>query len=388
MQRRWEKQFFLMKQLRRMGNFLILSLALNIALFFVSVYNSLSIKDQKRVYDFSPHGEFVVVSDELKNAIRPYLSSFSKMTYARLIEELGNNNKITDDFIIGDLSLSYLISYYDFDLDRALGMEGFLSKKLTFGHTSGEEELTVVLGLVGSQREHIASFLQTERWPFNSRGLFKRLKLGFYDERSLKEAFYNTPEFYTFFTLINRGSKKLSKADVLALLLEGHWDLLEEFYKGQKRAQDMSLDKRRQLLLDYIAIGSVKATDVLIETDSDFILRYFEDKHLRVVLRQMSLSEPSAHFFLRRLLQEENRKELWAKAERLLKQDKQESNGSIGPELARFQKGNKGKVYRVKKNDTLWGLSKKFNISAQYIKRHNHLYSDTIYEDQQLLIPR
>jgi N-acetylmuramoyl-L-alanine amidase len=44
-------------------------------------------------------------------------------------------------------------------------------------------------------------------------------------------------------------------------------------------------------------------------------------------------------------------------------------------------------VYIVKKGDSLWRLSRQFNVSIESIKEANNHWSDTIYIDQRLIIP-
>jgi hypothetical protein len=391
MNRRWEKQFFLMKKLRKMGNFLILSIALNASFLLIITYKSLSAsgKGSSR-YDFSPENQLQVASDVLKEKIRSYTFSFSRMTYARLLEELDNDKIILDNFKIKDLALSYLFTYFDFDLYRALNGQSVVTKTLKFHSANMEDELVIVLGLEEQEEKKIAHFIQEERWPFNSKGLYRRLKLGLYEDVSLKRAFYNTSEFYTFFTLLNRADEQMTKEEVLGILLEGHWELLEEFHKGQRNMQDLSRGKRRQLLLDYVAIGSVKATNIFIESEWQFILDNFEDKHLKVMLRQISLKEPSSRLFLKRLLLEDSRKDLWVKARQLLDQKSVSLPPSSVSEIARmkFTKSKEESNYKVKKNDTLWEIAKKFHVSLKEIKQYNRMYSDIIYENQELKIPR
>lgn len=45
------------------------------------------------------------------------------------------------------------------------------------------------------------------------------------------------------------------------------------------------------------------------------------------------------------------------------------------------------KQYVVQKGDSLYMIAKKFNVSVDDLKKHNHLYSNMIYPNQILLIP-
>ena len=45
------------------------------------------------------------------------------------------------------------------------------------------------------------------------------------------------------------------------------------------------------------------------------------------------------------------------------------------------------KQYVVQKGDSLYMIAKRFNVSVDDLKKHNHLYSNMIYPNQILLIP-
>lgn len=388
----WEQKQVLQRQLRRQGLYLICSLIFNAALLLIIIVEAfLSTLPETKTFSYQPVEDSAIQEGQVEMGLLSVWQEYSKKSYQKLLEDLEQKQWVAPGIQARELALSVLYTLYDVDVYKAFGLKELSLSRKDFYHPQyGLKGFYFLSGTTEAQFAQLSQFLKVEKWPYSAKGLFNRLKSGLYKDKSLREAFFNTDEFYTFYTLMNGEGGELNKKETLALILQGTWEMLELFYLQQREKADLSEYVRRKVLLDYIAVGSSLATDYFLNIEGEFALENFQNKHIRVFLRQMSRDNRQAKQFLQNLLKDPKRKDLWTKAERLLKE------GNVNQQLS-WQGGEGPKpesisakqevLHYVQKDETLWAIAKLYQVEVSKIKAYNGFEGDIVYESQPLKIP-
>lgn len=268
---------------------------------------------------------------------------------------------------------------------------------------------------------------------------------------SLADAFYMTSEFLSAETLLSRSGTSLEKSDVLAVLLDGSWGMLMEFSNRQKAIQDLSAAKRQQFLLNYIDQQSKSAALLLLKIDEGFTSRQLDDSRVLVLLGLLDKKTPESERFALALLTSPRSEPVWNAAARRLYDYAGESQPEknhhyaalsrfvpehqqvkvldkptltsappiIPPPPAPIKSAVKAKesvaanppikakvsnslsetkkivskevktdrVYIVQEGDSLWKVSRRFNVDIERLKIYNHLDSNNLRPGRSLKIP-
>lgn len=318
---------------------LIASVAVNIVFFVLIFY--WSVKERPPI----PYCELKPISslEQKSSATIDYSNAetiryFKKMPFEWLVARLKDNQLLENGYTQRDLALACLVTFYDFDLQRALtGFAWSEHKRAVIygqekeGHSS---EMIVYPGLSDKHFETLIDFAYRERWPITPRGIFHILVSAKMPELSLVDAFFITPEFLVVELLFNRSEMPVDKHLILQTLLEGDWNMLEQFVAQQKVSQDVSPNRRQQFLIDYIQKDSKSAASLLLTTDYDFAIRRLNDNQVIQLLQFLISKNQQTESFALAMLTSPRSDAVWKAAALKL----YEYAGEPLPEKFQYQK--------------------------------------------------
>lgn len=249
---------------------------------------------------------------------------FKKMPLEWLVARLNNTQLVENGYTQRDLALACLVTFHYFDLDRALAGAPPLEQKrsLVYGRfrDGRAAALTVYPGITEKQTEAIYAFATTEKWPLTSKGMFTTLHKQNTDRResSLEDAFVMTPEFLAVEMLFSRSGASVDRFELINVLMQGSWMILEKFAEQQKISQDLSVARRQQFLLDYIQLHSKAATQLMLKTDEVFVFQKLDDRRVMMLLELLDEKTPENERFALSLLTSPRSDEVWKMAARRL----------------------------------------------------------------------
>lgn len=360
---------------------------------------------------------------------------FRSLTLEQLVSRLNNNQMVENGYSQRDLALAALMTFHYFDLERAL-KEPLPKQQRTipFGkNVKGETvEITIYPGLSEAHFQSMMEFAKQEKWPLTSKGLYRMLrKQGLQYETSLAEAFFMTPEFLHVEMLFQRSGVAISKQELLAILLQGNWNLLSTFAEQQRAVQDLSSPRRQRFLLDYIRHKSATAAQFILKSDGEFAAKKLDDKQVIAILDlAKERNEEVEKFAITLLTSPRNDFVRQAAAEKLFEihEISKPKENIYAEALNRFVPQAKGiplvppkpkkstatqkkltalktveakkkpelkqpiaimraTTHKVQEGDSLWKIAKKYKVSIESIKKTNHLKSDFLKPGTTLRIP-
>lgn len=263
------------KRFRIMTFSLIFSGALNIGLLATCFIR------QESANSFAFEGALQKNSGESTVSNLTALNAMSKLSFRELVTLLTNRELVEEGYTKRDLALAGLVAYRHFNLEKALGAAP--EQKRIVMAASGPVELYPAL--TEEQFEAVIRFAYREKWPLMSRGLFELLqKIPNPREETLCQAFALTSEFGALQLLFQKTESPQEMRALIDLATEGSWDLLSGFAKEQAQLLDLSIEKRRRLLLSYLAQRSKTAVKLLLTTDFEFALKRLDDRGISDML--------------------------------------------------------------------------------------------------------
>lgn len=341
-----------LKQIRRLTQALMISGLLNVAFGGLLVYwmylevpptPYCVLKPTERLQGHTPLAAHHSISEVVKH--------FKTLSYPQLVTKLSSDQHVEDGYSERNLALAALVTFHHFDLRSALSGYSQPSQHRTLVYDDPADraphEIVIYPGLSFQQYQAIIHYADTEKWPFTAQGLFSLIKKEKEVDPSLCDTFFQTPEFLSVELLFSRLNVTVGRHELLKMLSEGDWDQLSAFTEQQRAAQDLSQNRRRRFVLDYLKKGSVAAAEVLIKTDRDFALRQVDDRQVLALLGSEEVSSQ----------------------EEVLPLPEQE------------------KLYVVQKGDSLWKIAHRFEVTILALKEYNHLQSDTLRPNMTLKIP-
>jgi LysM repeat protein len=414
-------------QIKKLTKGLFLSGALNIILISVFFYWMIRERPPTPYFELKPanieeqQAPFAV--DESSSDVIRY---FKTLTLEQLVAKLSNSELVESGYRTKDLALACLVTFHHFDLSRALldDVQPTQSRVISFGLRKDGKPAKVLVypGLSEKQYDSIIRFAKRERWPLNSKGLFLNLKSTKNKTlSSLAEAFYLTPEFISVEMLFNRADTVVQKTEILNVLIDGTFAMLSSFTEHQKQSQDLTAARRQHFLLEYIKNQSKNAAYLLLKTDGPVIVRKLDDLHIKMILSLLTDKTPEAGKFALTLLTSPRGDAVWQMAAIRLyeyageeipehfqhhaallkflpanmqfkKQQEPPQKEAIA-ELAPAQKKPEVKsqpqesFYIVQEGDSLWKISRRYDVDIDLLKKHNQLSSDFLKPGIQLKIP-
>jgi LysM repeat protein len=339
-----------------------------------------------------------------------------------LLLRLENDDHIEEGLSKRDLALACLVSFHHFNLDKALG--GLPLQKRTFSFSNNDTQETidvpVFAGLNDPQFHAILQYAKTEKWPLTSQGLFYEIKRSLSPrDASLLEAFCLCPEYHAAYTLLTKSGLHLTREQVVDFIAEGEWKVLSDLSSEQGIAMDLTPERRRTFLIDYLSSRSQTAAKLLLETDLEFISRRFEDAQILALLDLYSEKTPSLSNFAKQLLVSPRTDAVWKRAASILyafagetlpdpydhalavqrfvpqsaPKPAEQAQPVIVQTKAAFQAGisppppSKKKLHTVEPGDNLWKIARKYHVTVDEIMRANRMESERLRPGKQLEIP-
>ena len=385
---RWIKKF------RFMIAGLIASCTLNIALLLAFFFSVSEIKKPQFFVSRSSKAQA-----PLDISYRDCLTSMSKLSFAELIAFLTNQDLVEEGLKKRDLAVAALTSFHNFHLEKAIGSPPPQKREIAL---SEEEKIAIYPGLDDEQFEAIIRFAYQEKWPLTPKGLFGLLKKKNMKEsdETLIQAFFSTPEFYALQILFQKTQAIEAPLTLLKLASEGTWEHLEQFAQNQSQCLDLSIDKRRQLLMDYMIQGSQTAAELLLKTDFIFVRQRLDDPAICHLISLLHEKTPDAEKLCLELLSAPRTDSVWkAAAEKLyaFAQEPLPSPFHLEAVLARFIPNRQSKQpppplspvkqHIVKEGENLWKIARQYKVKVDDLVKANDLAKDQLQPGMILLIP-
>lgn len=398
---------------------LIFSVALNVAL--LATFGYFLLRGQKAQVAFASPPSTETVEKTINNA--EILRLLCEKNFSELVELLSDKQNLEDGYLKRDFALAILVSFHQFHLEKALNGAALQQRQILFSrHPQGESiDLAIFPGLTDEHYEAIIKYARTEKWPLTSQGLFFEIKRALATNKTpdllLIESFALSPEYISITTLFSRSGAVIPKEELFELVTQGDWQTLNSLYEQQKQSQDLSVDRCRTLLVDYLQQHSKKAAQLLLRCDSEFTLKRLTDDQVLFVLDNANLAEKHAMGLAKALLcstRGENvirvaAGKLYAQAGeampnpfQLLDAIKRFCPGAlpkaapalekpvvVAPPPSPMEKSQKSQMlYIVQSGDSLWKIAKKHRVSIEAIVKANHLETERLKPGQQLQIPQ
>lgn len=382
----------MIKNFRTLAIALIFSGALNIA--FVAAFVFSSMKERELTLSVSKHKQ----THRLEMSHGQCLESMAKLTFRELVSFLTNKSFVEEGYAKRDLALASLVSLHHFNIEKALSASPPQVRTLTFAEG---QTVDAFPGLSEEQFEAIIRYAYQEKWPLTAKGIFALLqrKENPRDE-SLEQAFLITPEFYSLQVFFQKTGCSQEPIALLHLVCEGTWDLLEGFVREQTQILDFSIDKRRALLLSYLALHSPTAAQLLLRTDSVFALKKLEDRGLLELLALLKTQTEEGTQFCIELLRSPRGDAIWqAAATTLYAYAGEAPTAPIDPKvaLARFAPSEAPKLtpalpsarfHIVKNGENLWKIARQYKVKVDAIVKLNGLEKEALFPGMTLKLPQ
>ncbi len=387
-----------MKKIRFLTNLLLISVALNVGLLTAFIYVN---RTQKNIGLRS--SKHVIL--EKSNA--EVLAAYFMAEFPILVKELKDKTALQDGYSKRDLALACLVNYHYLNLEKAISGKTLQRRKLTFLHSEGGEsfQLEVFPNLDDLDFIMVEKFIKEEKWPFSAEGLFVDLKKHPLEkDPSLEAAFFATPEFYMLYTSFKRLDETLTKEKTLQFLLETDFDDFSDWIQKTKAGGDF-LEGIRTLFHETVKKGSSFASSFWISLDSEYIQRKLTDPELLQILSFINESSLTTNIFLKQILcsvrSDDIRKESALKLYEFAKiSPPTPYDHSVAlktflptmfdkkqPALQAEKAAPISIKHTVTDGDSLWKIARKYKVSIESLRQHNHLKKDALKPGQELLIP-
>jgi hypothetical protein len=391
------------KKLRALTLSLIFSGALNIGLVATGIWSHF----QENISHLSIR-PLVREKPALETSMDRFFSHIDKLSFHELVSYLTNRDSLDEGYLKRDLALAILVAFHHFHLEKALSGMPLQRREISLGR---ELKIEVFPGLSDDHFEAIIRFAYEEKWPLTAEGLYKLLKKWpLKKELSLEQAFFVTPEFHALQVLF----QKTDLSSLLDLVCEGSWELLDRFSREQAQLLDLSSERRRALLLSYLATQSKTAAYLLLGTDFSFVAKRLEDQGIIGLISLLDQKTPETEHLCVDLLRSPRSDVVWMSAAIAL----YAYAGEIAPSpldlqvaIARFAPGAspqkpvvpvvispekpalaivetpKFRKHIVQDGDSLWKIARQYNVKVDELVKLNELEKDRLYPGMTLRIP-
>lgn len=316
----------LIKKVRQLNMALIVSGALNIAVLSLLLFWVLREKPPTPYCELKPaaSGEQEIPLADQRGCAE-VLAQLSKLPFSQLVNRLYNAQLIENGYAERDLALACMVAFHHFDFQRALpkNAQPQQSRLLSWKPKDREKAVSffVYPDLTQAHYDSMIQFAKTERWPLTGEGLFELLKTQKNQKKfddHLIETFVLTPQFWTVELLFNRSGQKASRQDILIVLLEGDWNLLQQFVDQQRQVHDSSDARRQKFLLDYIKAGSRSAAVMLLKSEWDFAVKKIDDLQVAAIIKLLPLYLEEGQAYAKEMLVSPRSTNVWREASQWL----------------------------------------------------------------------
>jgi hypothetical protein len=382
----------LSRKIRWLSQVIILSGALNVALFAIFFYFLVRKSPFACAFDYAPQ---TLIPSPVKFSNLEILKSMALLPFEELVEKLENQEEVEEGYKVRDLALSLLVRREHFDVTRALGRKSVSIRPLKIKEKS---HLNLFPGLNDEDFSRILTFAKTERWPLTSRGLFLQLSKNKMDiDPSLLQACAQTEEFLLVEMLFKDSKAPIKKKWLLGLLSEGKWDRLFKYAEEQKQGLAISEEKRREFLLGYLREGSQTAASLLLMGDFDHCLKRLVDADVCKILDVLPAKSKRGEQFAKELQAGARGDVVQAKA-KLRYTPTGEEIAQIRPPRAavgalrpvqrdRPPASPSPNEHVIQEGESLARIAKRYGISVESLKTANQLQTNVIRVGKTLKIP-
>jgi len=409
------------KKIRIMTMAIIFSGALNIGLLAAFIF--LMLQERQVSLNISRPA---LSKGKYETTNRQLFTSMEKLTFRELVSFLTNRDLVEEGYSKRDLAVAALVAFHHFNLEKALASSPTQKRVIEMGDN---QKIEIYPGLNDEQFEAIIRYAYQEKWPLTPQGLFCLLQGSSGEntpenktenktrvDESLEQAFMVTPEFYALQVLFQKTEAPQEASVLLNLACEGNWDMIERFSREQSQMLDLSVDKRRRLLLSYLALQSPTAAQLLLRTDFVFALKKLEDKGILDLIGLLKNKTEESERFCVELLRSPRSDAIWqAAAMRLYAYVGEALSTPLDPKeaLARFAANaipqeavqiaapatsaltptaapisNPATLFHVvKEGESLWKIARQYKVKLDQLVSSNHLEKDRLYPGMTLKIP-
>lgn len=382
--------------------FKLLSLAL---IFSGSLNVALLVALTLYMFEKTPLASTIMGKKEVLITKTQVFNSMSRLSFRELVSYLTNRDLVEEGYTKRDLAIAALVAYHHFNLEKALSAKPSQVRTLVL---SSGQTMDMFPGLLEEQFDAIIRFAYQEKWPLTAKGLFHLLQSQKTPrDESLEQAFVLTPEFHALQVLFQKTRAPQETQCLVGLASEGNWELLEEHAKEQAKVMELTEEKRRSLLLQFLKLHSPTAAHLLLKTDFPYAMKRFDDKQtLDLLLLLKKQSEEGTKFCIE-LLKSPRSDAIWQAAALTLYSYAGEMPAlPIDPQtvLARFslEKTKEPEVVEekkrpleqpfvryhvVKEGESLWKISRQYKVKVDEIVKLNELEKDSLYPGMTLKLP-
>jgi LysM repeat protein len=332
---------------------------------------------------------------------------------------LENKDHIETGLTRRDLALACLVAFHHFNLEKALSSPSLQKRTIPLTNKDAEEtiDIPVFPGLADEQFNAIIYFAKTEKWPLTPQGLFYELKRsGSGVDPSLLDAFYLTSEYDAIHTLLTKTGINLSHEELIDLIMDGTWKTLSELTARQGIAIDLTPERRRRLLMDYVANHSKIAAKLILDTDPEYVSKRLDDSQILSLLDLYSEQTPTLVKVAKALLVSPRTDSVHKRAamilyqavsepihepydhalalQRFFPQPVQKPVEQIQPLIVQVSAPIVAPAAVVKKiihviepGDSLWKIARKYHVTVEQIMRLNRMESEKLRPGKKLEIP-
>lgn len=349
-----------------------------------------------------------------------YLSIISTRNFSELVSLLSNCQLVEEGYSKRDLALGCLISYHDFNLEKALPNQNFQTRIVHYKNSKKEDkEVVLIPGLRDHHYKSIIHYAFSEKWPLTSKGLFFLLKKWEKPrDGSLEKAFFVTEEFYNISNLFNQ-DVTVKQIEVLDLICEcASWDYIEKFSEEQKNFANRDIREcRLQFLLHALGDKSPTAAYLLLRSDFIYALKRLSDEKILDILSLLKDQSKELEQFCVELLKSSRSDDIWRAAaaklyefskenipDNLIKAEvkkkfvqsedlknkwqKEESKPGSLRNIIRGADKQKKNIHIVREGENLWKIARLYKVEIDELIRVNKLETERIFPGLEIIIPK
>lgn len=366
---------------RFLSQMLILSIALNVSLLATFIY----VATRDNEISLSPPPTPTVSEASLPLTNSHLLHEYIQASYHQLLSLLTDDQLVEQGYTKRDLALGCLVTFYHFNIEKPLGNTVPQSRTILLSHPQKTEKITFTLfpGLTNCHYQAILHFLQTEKWPFTSYGLYQLIKRSSpFPDPTLVEAFSHTPECRAITTLFTKSGMQIDTEALIQMLTQGKWEVVENFYTQQRLLPDLTAKRRRTFILDYLTERSPLAARIFVEADAEFAATRLSDEQILLLFDLYPKQTTYLEAFAKQLLQSPRSDSVWKKASSKLNLPFPTTDTPPKKEPT----SNEDSSYTVQEGDSLWKIAHKFDTTIEALMELNHLDSEMIHPNTSLMI--
>lgn len=316
------------------------------------------------------------------------LREYSSFSFEGLCREVEKAEHVEQGFCKSDLALAILVSFYQIDIERAMGSIELERRAYAFAPIAGEKavELHLYPGIKGEKLQQIQRFLSQEIYPFTTQGLFEKIQADAQSPKDLVQTFMMSDEFLALHLALSKARESVPKDVVYSMVFEGDWELFERYSAIAKR--HFKQLEMGPLFKDYIQAGSNMAAYLAILLEKEYVLKHFSDDQLMALLEKIEPKNLEVTAFLKDIMLSMRQQKIQTMASSKLHMPSQPVVETVAVAVeAEVEQDSAYTWHQIKEGETLWGLSRNYGVDVEMIKRENSLSSSKLIPGKKLKIP-